>query len=253
MDDWAAKYLTWMALGGTQVRIPKAVLQLVSLSDVAGTKRTVPLLDPTALSANMLAAAQAACSVFIEYKGGFDVAGNQGSVFGYLAQGSPLIHSNGDAELWQKLCTLNNPPPVRSVYISPGSTASLQETYDPSFFKSTDRVGNHRGQLVDGLTPDNLGPWCIQRVPDSNGLPNPVVEKFRHDNAIGGEPLPYCPEGVEAHSWRYDEERRRRWAVRGAVNAGFAVFVYVDQVMRGLVKPIYSDQCELLNPATTSP
>jgi mono/diheme cytochrome c family protein len=243
-DDWGAKYLSWMALGGTQVHIPKAVLQLVSLTDVAGAKRSVPLLDINALSANMLAAAQVACGVFTTYAGPFDVTGRNGSLFGYVAQGSQLIHSNGDAELWQSLCTLNNPPPVRGVYVSETSI-TLQEAYDPSAFKSADRVGNHRGQLVTGLGADNLGPWCIQKLLE-NGAPKPVVEKFRHDNAIGGEDLPYCPDGVEAHSWRFDADKKQRWATRGAINAGYAVFVYVDRVMKGLEKPIYYDQCELL-------
>jgi hypothetical protein len=237
--------MSWMALGGTQVHIPNAVLQLVSLTDVAGTKRSVPLLDLHSLSANMLAAAQVACNVFPTYATTFDLKGNNGSIFGYVAEGSQLIHSNGDAELWQALCTLNNPPPVRGVYVS-DTLIALQETYDPSAFKSTDRVGNHRGQIVSGLTSDNLGPWCIQKVLGGDGQPLSVIEKYRQDNAIGGEPLPYCPDGAQAVSWRFDEEKKTRWATRGAINAGYAVFVYVDRVMKGLEKPVYYDQCEQL-------
>ena len=38
-----------------------------------------------------------------------------------------------------------------------------------------------------------------------------------------------------------------KWATRGAINAGLAVFLYLDQLSKGLIqaKPLYN-QCELL-------
>jgi len=84
-----------------------------------------------------------------------------------------------------------------------------------------------------------------------------------------GNLIPYCPTelfatstsstGVTTPKWQlafsYDPIAGQNvytdandWAIRGAINAGLAVFLYVDQLSKGIItpKPPYS-QCELIN------
>ena len=90
-----------------------------------------------------------------------------------------------------------------------------------------------------------------------------------HPVGKGGKAVPYCPPalfdkdaaGISKSLLKsvVDANNNRtyidgpRWASRGAINAGMAVFVYLDQVERGAVEilPGY-DQCEQLS-GTSSP
>ncbi len=112
-DEWGARYLAWMGLGGTQRLIPASILAIVGNTQVLGEPRH---WNATPVDANMLSAAQNLCrqslpiapdpSVFsASFR--FDPTG-----FGDTA----LIGANGDGELWRHLCAIDNPPPVRAVW-----------------------------------------------------------------------------------------------------------------------------------------
>jgi hypothetical protein len=79
--------------------------------------------------------------------------------------------------------------------------------------------------------------------------PNPVlVEGLNAYLQRTARPLPMCPEAITAEDaagrLKVDlntpdiaPEEAERWAVRGAMNAGMSVFVYLDALSKGQVKP----------------
>ncbi|MEO5770215.1 MAG: hypothetical protein ABIS92_17800 [Polyangia bacterium] len=58
--DWAARYMAWMALGGTLVRVPDAPLNIVATTPVLGVRRSQRLAATP--SPKMLKLAQALCA-----------------------------------------------------------------------------------------------------------------------------------------------------------------------------------------------
>jgi hypothetical protein len=262
-DSWGARYMSWMALGGTKAQIPAAVLQLVGRSDVAGTQRPSPLLDPTALSGNMLAAAQAACGALVLDDNQAEavdlVAGNMLGIDRH-SKLYRLIQSNGDAELWRTMCTVNNPPPVLGIRVSKLGAATFDPTvvFAAAGYPASTRIGNYLGKLestaanaVNGsyVSPDNLGPWCV--MPGDGDAEIAATTDFRNKyavvaaNGVDKEPLPLCPSSLLTGILQPDD--KAAWARRGAINAGFAVFYYVNQVIQGKEKAIRYNECELLS------
>ena len=117
-DDWGARYLSWMALGGTGVHIPAAILKQVARTDVLGVT-SQRLLEPSdGTSANMLQVAQVACSKVLGWGRPY-VLSNPRHVDRTFSQ---LIPTNGDAELWTTLCGLHNTPPVTVVSFNGSSS-----------------------------------------------------------------------------------------------------------------------------------
>ena len=109
--------MPWMALGGTEVNIPFAILEIVAVQSVLGQHRSIPANE---ISANMLSQAKALCLGLLGPGYGLSL---HGSTFdpraghGYLDAlpdnlNNSLIWANGDAELWIDLCSVANPPPV---------------------------------------------------------------------------------------------------------------------------------------------
>ena len=250
-SDWAARYLVFMGLGGTQRTIPKPALQTIRNGTVLGVARTNPgALNVT--DANMLSVPIALCKAvlpgaiadFLPHDGDLDFSEN-------AAWKSPLIASNGDAELWRVLCSVDNEPvPVRVV------TAELKThlafKIASPFFGSLRKaagyppdapVGNLRGPVEQGITEANRAPWCLLRPSDPELLA--LVE--RELAQIASAP-PYCPDAfIAAQDNLFSEQDAERWATRGAMNAGLAVFVYLDALVRGDVRqPIRYDRCEEL-------
>jgi hypothetical protein len=43
-------------------------------------------------------------------------------------------------------------------------------------------------------------------------------------------------------------EDGKQWATRGAINAGFAVFIFMEEVTSGRLSPVRYDECQLLKP-----
>jgi mono/diheme cytochrome c family protein len=267
-DDRAARYMAWMALGGTAANIPLPILQIIANTHVLDRVRA---LSASSLSANMLSQAKAQCrSLFgpvIETT--FNVGEGHGYVDFNLNDG--LIKENGDAEMWLRLCSVANLPPVRVLhpkkdgdnypnridvppiwvdnqfFIRPGSYVSWAD------YQATGAaVGNEHGGVDADMEPPsatlkgNLWPWCVDPTGASDGQVQWIAQ-----NA-----LPLCPKVIvdkaEAclHGTRtdcYGADDANDWAVRGAVNAGFSVFLYLRDFIegKGAPPPDY-DQCERL-------
>lgn len=258
-DDLASRYLAWMALGGTQAHIPPSILNIVGNTQVLGVARRANVFSSvTATSANMLATAQELCRNVLPLPGGGDPIPFYPTSGSFDYQSSSLIATNGDAELWQNLCSIDNPTPIRgliaanwtqsstSFTIKPLENLYRQQGYPPNY-----PVGNQYGQIVPSLQADNTMPWCIMQPTDPTELPN--AQQYVVNHAIAGNPLPFCPQSLTAGDYQMRQDSQGNndlynWADRGAINAGLAVFLYLDQVVvHGLQpKPSY-DQCELLN------
>lgn len=288
-DDVGARYLSWMALGGTQKQIPLPLLNLVALTPVLGEPRLG--VAGSSLSANMLQLAQKLCAATI----GPPTLGDAGnadpvalSFFTYGPLGwtdSALIKKNGDAALWSRLCSLNNRPIVRvvsapwSATTVPGNlTIKVNALYwgtgpdGQATYPATAPVMNHLGQVANGITPDNQFPVCLQQPPgdpQQNGTAAYFAEQFRNRYLVRGQtPLPYCPpelftagppdgptdpSGLVLPKWQVPWELENLipvskavsdWSARGAINAGLAVFLYVDQLSKGAAPQVPYNHCE---------
>jgi mono/diheme cytochrome c family protein len=248
-EDWAARYLVFMGLGGTLQKIPRAILGIVGNTEVVGETRDS--FNASARSANMLSTAVELCHLVVPRNP------NGGSVpflakewaIDYDHKGT-LITSNGDAELWEELCTFDNLPPVRG--LSPdfglGQTEgdpigfNIRDTdiFPRTAYPSDARVGLASREIVTGLPPDDPAPWCMV-LPDGGGE-DADLERELAIKWIEKEQLPLCPEGLS----RMTTEQSLAWATRGAINAGLAVFLYMDQVAKGQPPALRYDQCEQL-------
>lgn len=249
-DELAARYLVWMGLGGTQRPIPQAVLNLVGRTEVLGTAR--PAGFAVTASANMLAVAQELCRYIIPM-GEAGLSKLKITTGRVESTKSPLIESNGDAELWERLCSLDNPPPLRALFadFSGASVPQPRVIHYTSFldmaaYPAGAPIGNDRGGVANhDPAAENLFPWCIVKPTDPAHIA--IADAYVAANTLEGQALPYCPSAVltAGGGTQWEATRLEAWAVRGAVNAGLMVFFYLDAVSKGLV-PMRHDQCELL-------
>ena len=292
-DDYGARYMAWMALGGTSKFIPQGLLNIVGTTPVVGEARASTRLE-TAASPNMLELAQELC-VHTLLASGNDIR-TVSHLFDHgtidWSQNTALIGENGDADLWLELCSLGNRPVVRVLVPTSGTwdqyttPDALEIRPTQSLFWGGDDAGgtpypadapvlDQRGRVVDGRSlvttaqkpvPDNVFPVCIQQPTDP--VQAGLVESFRQMHKVYGPQgasnlVPYCPAslfetttdamtGDTVMRWRLadnggeDLTDVNKWATRGAINAGLAVFLYIDQLSKGLnPKPPYN-QCESL-------
>jgi mono/diheme cytochrome c family protein len=253
-DDRAARYMAWMALGGTNVSIPPGILSIVSLTQVLGTPRQNGAI---ASSANMLSSAKSLCNSLL--------GAQSFQSFGFVADNptaydNTLIHSNGDAELWLHLCALNNPPPVHVIY-APGSLG-VQQAFDsndnflagiytlisPDDYPAGAPVGDERGRTVpyvqnntnnpaDPAAQPNLWPWCVYDVAkaQANHWPQCPASIYAATDSAGDNPYTFTADQAET------------WTVRGAVNAGLGVFLYVKSLESLSSPPADYNQCPPAN------
>jgi hypothetical protein len=283
IDDRAARYMAWMGLGGTSVNIPAELLELVAVTKVLDQQRLAAgQLSANMLSqAKSLCQGLLGLSYDDQINGGGSFSPNDGlhKVYGYLATktdksgrqvsilNSRLIVMNGDAELWLNLCSLANPAPVRILTPTPlgldlnvpliqdtqgnfaidSSTGASKGLLVPAAVYPTDApVGNVTGGVDASLKATNTWPWCIddsnatidqQRWIVSKSLPVcPSVVKSYHSACLGSTPPENC----------FGNDAGNTWAVRGAINAGFAVFLYVQSLESKSPPPDFN-QCELLH------
>jgi mono/diheme cytochrome c family protein len=249
VDDWGARYMAWMGLGGTQKVIPASILAIVSNTQVLGTQRK--WLAP-AQSANMLSTAQSLCGATLPITAG---SVNFDPTIGSFEHAPPLIWTNGDAEMWKRLCAVNNPPPVRALYAKwPSPVFQIRgdiDLYAPDKYPANALVGNDHGEVETGIRATNLSPWCVRR-------PAEATQQALADAYVKANSLPYCPaslvpplvppaDSTPPGDTHLTKAAQNDWATRGAINAGLAVFVYLDGLVRGTVppKPSY-DRCEQL-------
>jgi mono/diheme cytochrome c family protein len=253
-EDWAARYLGWMALGGTQAPIPSPILQLVGRTEVLGKPRAGYEVEA---SPNMLAVVQDLCRFVLPsdtYKTD-ETFSKQGDGTWAFERKRPFITENGDAELWQRACSLNNPV-VRVLTVKRNERTDLLTLIKPQYgvFAKADNYGNapvvdHRGKLVQGITGDNLFPWCIQKPASGDQLA--IAEEFVDQNRIkdangNDHPLPFCPATTMTNL--LSAEEIDAWAKRGALNAGFSVFLFLNELANGRVDRTRYNECEKLTP-----
>jgi mono/diheme cytochrome c family protein len=183
-DDRAARYMPWMALGGTTVNIPEGILQLVAVTKVLGEQR---VLSSGSLSGNMLSAAKELCYGLLGpvLTNGNFVYASWDAMYSYLDQpGLPpvntsLLKDNGDAELWMRLCAIANPPPIhilRAPHLENGGPLGVSNETGTSpglftFSISNDTAGP--GALLDSSLWTSLGGSSLGNA--SPGNPTPSV------------------------------------------------------------------------------
>jgi mono/diheme cytochrome c family protein len=263
-DDRASRYIAWMGLGGTTVIIPAPILEIVAITSVLGEQRIVPA---DTLSANMLSQAKSICKGLLAPdlnptadRGVHYIAGSNFLDPNVQLTGR-LLTKNGDAEMWQTLCQLHNPPPIR--VLTGGVYGNYLVVHDIAFGHGTlvpaatypdgQPVGNHLGNIVSydsksqSELPSNLWPWCV----DDDSPDNKPGQKAWIDS----NNFPICPPAVKqnAHGCTanpdpatcFDPEAEDKWAVRGAINAGMSVFLYLRSIEDTGPPPDY-DQCNLL-------
>ncbi|HEX7479269.1 MAG TPA: hypothetical protein VF331_15795, partial [Polyangiales bacterium] len=264
-DDWAARYAVWMGLGGTQRIIPPAILAVVGNSLVLGHKREG--FAAPASGANMLTVAQTLCnSILPGDSWDFDVSSGQIGASSSPSHHIPpaVIPENGDFEMWQKLCGLDNPLPVRVVSMPPGlkidqitSTQQIHITtytdpisgnsyddiglYSRSGYPANYPVGDDQGQILPSLGASVRAPWCFKKPTDPNDLATAqaLVQQF----ARAGQPIPFCPDQLFAQqagkpAYQLTRDDVTRWTMRGAINAGLSVFVYLDALLKHEKLPV---------------
>jgi mono/diheme cytochrome c family protein len=233
-DAWAARYVAWMGLGGTQAGIPGSLLALVANTPVMGLQRAGTYQST---SANMLESARDLCRDAIADKGFVGDSKVFDPQDGWLGEPfeSRLIRQNGDAELWLRMCAIDNAAPIREVGIfsaeRPNVVVLKKNLYSPRAYGSN-AVADFYGRRQAAVTPDNLLPWCMEDTPLAR-----TYVATQPDRAW----MPFCPKGLTPLT----DEERDAWALRGAINAGFAVFVYLDAVSKGASPQSDYDHCEL--------
>jgi len=277
-DDRAARYMPWMALGGTTINIPTPILTIVAATSVLGVQRYVPASQ---LSANMLSQAKALCegllgpstATALASAGFLDSPGLTGR----------LLLQNGDAELWLRLCATSNPPAVHVVKPSARVTEELDVVaayntqgnldiggtfapalVDPTLYPVGVPIGNELGGIDATLeaptasSKGNLWPWCVDDTSatpaqktwiQSNNYPIcPCNVKLMGgagcQAGLGTPDVSSCVPSVPVGAC-YDTAAGNTWAVRGAINAGMSVFLYVRSIETSGPAPDY-DQCTLL-------
>jgi mono/diheme cytochrome c family protein len=238
--DWAGRYMAWMALGGTQRIIPKVVLIQVGRTDVAGTARAEALISPSDLTANMLESARAACQLTLPSSPHPPIVGVTPPLdLTIRSDTTALIEENGDAELWQRLCSINNEPVVRVFTSQNDGAQAVIRLYRGKNYPAGAPVGDHQGHTQPSLDPKtNFFPFCV------NGVSDPPGAKLWREQF--NPPPPYCPEDFLASAPTLDPDDVLKWSTRGAINAGFAVFVFLDELTHGRVSPIHYNECQLL-------
>jgi len=278
-DDMAGRYMSWMALGGTQAKIPISILNIVATTRILGTPRSSQHLT-AAGSPNMLKLAQELCSQVLP------VNKNVGSPkvddafyrFGTLnwTDDTALIDTNFDAEMWQHLCSLGNRPVVRVPFVNQwaGNPAPVLDAtrsfYWGDAYPSDAPVLDSQGRLAMGIHSDNAFPMCFQKPTNPQDLAAADAYIAAHPvGGPGGALVPYCPAalfetGTDGNpKWQFHFATdpndsgivtytdANQWAIRGAINAGLSVFLYVDQLTRGnvLPKPQFNHCEQLATPA----
>ncbi len=271
-EDWVARYVAWMGLGGTNALIPSAVLTQIGSSSVLGEKRRQNFAAVTSASdaANMLTVVRKACEMIYGFAKGdvlFDVShgGFRTAASGELKTLDlyGLIGRNGDADLWRAVCEFENPRFVTAVrytgdappkdfdvpLVSGLGGDTLRPFIRRESYPAGADVGDHTGHVVSGIAPPNLAPWCVF---GSNAERHANLSEVA---ARLGRKLPVCPEalldrsasGVVLPTGDVTLEERNEWATRGAANAGMLVFQYLDALAKGEVKPTPAyDRCEEL-------
>ncbi len=270
-DDLAGRYVGWMTLGGTAKHLPEDVLTAVAQSPVIGVVRSNLALagTPDMLKLGLSLCEQIASSGPSQEPFSLSTLISNGRMAWSDTTG--LVDQNGDAEMWLKLCNLNNRPIVRVPTVSWTATTSPRDLtiggtqlYWGTGPTGQDNYGQNpvmdeHGNLHQGLTADNMFPMCVRKPNDPTQLQyaTAALQASPVQSAAGKNVIPFCPDTfvqdanklqVNISGAQIDYQDARKWAARGAINAALAVFLYLDQIERDPTQrqPLYT-QCSLIN------
>ncbi|MFZ5893507.1 MAG: hypothetical protein ACOY0T_20770 [Myxococcota bacterium] len=221
--DGAAKYMMWMALGGTQALIPAAALRQVAAAPVASQTRKNAA---GFASANMLQIAVEICANTIQYN--TDLWEPVRGVKYNVSTGDPdvipdaqkllVATMNGEYPLYKRLCSIDNLRPVRVVDFS-DSQIEVSGYIERSVFRDA-------GLPWSG---SDDAPYCFDPESFEDEVPPGTVR---------------CPQKPSTHTVA------AQWAQRGALNVGYAVYDYLKRAFQDPSewRPRYNE-CELRYPA----
>jgi mono/diheme cytochrome c family protein len=270
-DDLAARYMAWMTLGGTEKHLPQDVLTQVSQSPVIGQVRAHIDLQgtPDMLRLGLSLCEQIADSDPTGLPLQFNLSQFQATGRMGWSSFSGLVDSNGDAEMWLRLCNLNNRQFVRVPIVSGGwkSSSGVGDLTVTAFslywavgpqgedWYGANPVMDQNGSIATGVAPSNLFPICVQKPTDPTQLQS-ATQALQSGKILGANAIPFCPDGFVQASHQLavnnnvspvDYVDGRKWAARGAINAALSVFLYLDQIERDPTKrqPLYT-QCNLI-------
>ncbi|MDF3068227.1 MAG: hypothetical protein K0R38_3828 [Polyangiaceae bacterium] len=223
----AAKYLLFMALGGTEAVIPAAALRQVAAAKVASQTRPGNVADFA--SANMLEVAKEVCANTLQFSSANDLAlasAKYAPEVGMLADpmagqvGAGIaVRRNGELLLYRELCAIDNPRPAREIEFNEVVPGQPLVGSVVGFFDRASYTGNLSGPAGD--------PFCTGQV----SLVNPKGIAVCNASSNGGSDV------------------ANEWVRRGALNVGFAVYDYLKSSFADPThwRPTY-DQCELRYP-----
>lgn len=263
-DDWQARYVLFMGLGGTSAEIPLSVLSLVASSPFYGEG----VRTPGATTPNMLNSALEFCYFVL---GGTRTLPDTPPAPGQPGVPAPqittddhiFVSGNAHYELWESLCSLGNDPVVRVFGLVGGAlhaqSSSVYRAKDDTgawIYPSDALVGNQRGQLQHGIDPSNVMPWCIQDNPDPDK--HSLILDLSATAGIPADSIPFCPAALFAttlgkpiYQLALDPARNtvnpdqpfgnqaftQNWLLRGAMNAGLSAFYFMRGFTNGSVTP----------------
>src|SRR5262249_25514938 len=121
-----------------------------------------------------------------------------------LRKGNPLtgqlgfIYENGDYDLWMRLCSFENPPPIRAVLAQKSSDGRItglkmrraSDLYPADRYPSDAQVVDHLGHVAVGVSTENLAPWCIREPLTYRAELDAYLDANRLPD---GSKAPYCP------------------------------------------------------------
>ncbi len=173
------------------------------------------------------------------------------------AQRKSLIVANGDAEMWRRLCSFENPLPVLVVTVHPGGRTAPHVHLPKGALRGT--------RLSSRSARQPRTTWHAMVSPGAGGSGHRAASAGLSERT---KVVPVrCPSGfvVPANKWRQGFQAEwqttaegqlngiQRWSVRGAINAGLAVYTYLRALRSGEVKPpLAYDRCDLLSPGTAT-
>jgi len=279
-EKWASHYMPWMTLGGTLQLIPHDVINQVQATSILGAQRAnlkhLPVTET--VSANMLNLAKGLCSLvlpdFTDNTVGFyydkaswssDSSAGPTFVSPITAGDTPFIRTNGDWEMWMKLCSELSRPVLRVFRLeAPTSPTSVKVQMDAIYYADDGSTPPAYQYPVDaplwdhtmvvrtnGVTPDNYFPSCLdptvpgnvdpataQTLLDRVKMPRCDAAFLRHNELLLWDRHQATPDQVDAV---------REWVLRGAINAGMSVFSYLETNNLALNPlPPYYNECQLL-------
>jgi mono/diheme cytochrome c family protein len=252
-DDWQARYVLFMGLGGTTANLPRVVLDLVATSPFYGTA----IKSPGADTPNMLGSALQSCSHVLTDRRALHT-GESFRAPVLPSDGSVFVPNTAHYELWESLCSYGNEPVVRVL------TQQSDETINVNFqslYRARDDegrwiypedalVGNPRGGVDRGIDGSNTLPWCILSDPALGDVP---ARAWAKRAGLEESSIPFCPPGLFATAlglpvyrlaWDAgtrqpdptveigNQEFTARWLRRGAMNAGLAAFYFMRAFTR---------------------